>query len=164
MHKKEAAAYRATRREKSAAYRTARREESKARDAIYRAEHRKEINAYAAAYREAHREKARVYERAWAKKYPDRVNAYGAARRAVILGATVGNLVEIREIYRRAREDPRVRCYLCGKLIPMNHRHVDHIMPLSKGGAHRPSNLAATCDQCNRGKHNKLPNEVGILI
>ena len=167
-HKEKIAAYsaiyRATHKEKITAYRVEHRKEFRAYQAIYRARHRKEINAAAVVYRETHREEAMIYERAWAKKHPDKVNAYHAARRAMILGATVGNLAEIAEIYRQAKEAPTVRCYLCGNLIPMGHRHVDHICPLSKGGLHRPSNLAVSCDQCNLHKHNKLPSEVGILI
>lgn len=82
----------------------------------------------------------------------------------MILGATVGNLAEIKELYRKAKEDPKVRCYLCKKLIPIDHRHVDHIVPLSQGGAHRSSNLAVACDECNLKKSAKLPEEIGLLL
>jgi len=125
------------------------RERARAYDAAYHKAHKKEVAAY---------QKAHLSERA----------AHNAGRRVLKAGtlirATVNQLAEIAEIYRHAKEDPKVRCYLCGKLIPKGHRHVDHIMPLSKGGKHKPSNLAVACDTCNLSKYNKLPNEVGILL
>ena len=85
-------------------------------------------------------------------------------RDVLIARATIGNQDEIKEIYRIAKERLRVRCYLCGDLIPKGHRHVDHIIPISKGGHHRPSNLAVACDGCNLKKHAKMPREVGLLL
>lgn len=115
-------------------------------------------------YYKLNRESALAKAKNYYKTHVLEDNARSSARRALILGATIGNLAEIKEIYRRAKEDPKVRCYLCGKLIPIGHRHVDHIMPLSKGGAHRPSNLAVSCDICNKRKAAKLPEEIGILL
>ena len=128
---------------------------------------------YTAKYYKAHKDdpawqlRNKENKRKSRKKHPGDPAKHAAvesARRAFILGATIGNLAEIKEIYRQVKEDPKVRCYLCGKLIPMGHRHVDHIIPLSKGGAHRSSNLAAACDTCNQRKHNKLPEEIGVLL
>ena len=119
------------------------------RDKRYYKEHREEILKVKKQYREEH-----VSER----------NAWAAARRALLVGATIGNLAEVKEIYRKAREEKTIRCYLCGELIPMGKRHVDHIVPLSKNGAHRPSNLAVACEKCNLQKHDKMPGEIGLLV
>ena len=35
--------------------------------------------------------------------------------------------------------------------------HLDHYMPLSKGGAHSISNVVWSCAACNLTKNNKLP-------
>jgi 5-methylcytosine-specific restriction endonuclease McrA len=126
----------------------------------YATTHKEKINAQKAIYRAAHKEEAHR----WRQDNAAHLNARNAARKAVLVGATIGNLAEIKEIYRRAKEEPKVRCYLCGELIPMGHRHVDHIRPVSKGGAHRPSNLAVTCDRCNESKGAKLPEEIGVLL
>ena len=37
--------------------------------------------------------------------------------------------------------------------------HVDHVIPLSKGGAHAPGNAQLLCPKCNRSKGSKLPDE-----
>ncbi len=141
----------------------------------YRVNHRDEISLYNAEYHQLHIDERQryftEYERTH-KEVRDRYSkahlpehaAYEAARRALIVGVTIGNLAGIKDIYLRAKEDPKVRCYLCGKLIPLGHRHVDHIIPISKGGLHGASNLAVACDKCNWSKHNKMPEELGLLI
>ena len=178
-----AAAYRAANREKlraaAAAYRATNPEELRARKAAHYAAHKEEISTQRAAHYAANREKIRAQQIAYNAANPEKVRARKAAyraanpekmrarcatHRALLAGATIGNLAEIAHIYDRAAKDPRVRCYLCGKLIPLGSRHVDHILPLSKGGKHRSSNLAAACDTCNLGKSAKLPEAIGLLL
>jgi len=164
-HKAEIKAY-------GAAYNAMHRKERKVYNAAYRSTHKTEIAAYNAVhgpiYNATHKAEHKTYHAAYYKNHLPEFNVYSATRRALkagaLIGATANQLNEIAETYRRAKEDPKVRCYLCNKLIPMGHRHVDHIMPLSKGGAHRPSNLAVACDKCNLHKNNKLPEEMGVLI
>lgn len=108
--------------------------------------------------------KRTVQQQEYFETHKSEYRARGTLYRALKIGAIAGNLAEIKEIYRRAKEDPKVRCYLCGKLIPIGYREVDHIVPLSKGGAHRPSNLAIACIGCNRSKHDKMPEDIGLLL
>jgi len=167
------------RREQQLAYHKEHYRENKeqilARNSSYQKSHRKEINAKRAECSDEKNAERIARMRAWtARNYEhrkryyaenrDKYNAYGSARRALVIGATIGNLSEIKEIYRVAKESPIVRCYLCGSSIPLGERHVDHIIPLSKGGEHRPSNLAIACASCNLSKSNKMPNEVGVLL
>jgi|AntAceMinimDraft_18_1070375.scaffolds.fasta_scaffold105335_2 5-methylcytosine-specific restriction endonuclease McrA len=163
-HKEEMHAY-------QAAYWKEHKEEIRIQHATYRKEHKEEIHVYRASYRKTHKSEIAAYlkdheeeRRAYRKDHSSEYAAHSAARHALIAGATIGNLVEIKEIYRKAHDDEKVRCYLCEKLIPKRHRHVDHIIPLSKGGQHRPSNLAIACDKCNLMKSAKMPEEVGVLI
>ena len=45
------------------------------------------------------------------------------------------------------------RCQLCGATQADGVKlHVDHIIPVSKGGTSDIGNLRTLCDRCNRGK------------
>ena len=182
-HKKEEAKKYQEHREERLKYAAEYRREHKEDHTAWRAAHHDEITQYAAEYNRTHREKIAKRNAARYKLQREEIlkhntqyqhehlpeyAASNAKRRALIAGAidnvTPEQLDEIKDIYRTAIEDPKVRCYLCGKLIPIGHRHVDHIIPLSKGGKHCPSNLAVACDVCNQHKSAKLPEEIGLLI
>lgn len=44
------------------------------------------------------------------------------------------------------------RCVYCGKTAAEVKLHVDHVTPVIMGGNNSPSNLAASCEDCNLGK------------
>lgn len=49
------------------------------------------------------------------------------------------------------------RCKLCGSTAEDGVKlHVDHIVPVSKGGLTVKSNLRTLCDRCNLGKRDKM--------
>lgn len=49
------------------------------------------------------------------------------------------------------------RCQLCGATAKDGVKlHVDHIIPVSKGGKTEPSNLRTLCERCNLGKRDKI--------
>ena len=47
-------------------------------------------------------------------------------------------------------------CSICGKLVLKDDLHVDHIIPLAKGGKNRWLNTVATCSSCNNKKGSDL--------
>lgn len=58
-------------------------------------------------------------------------------------------------IYHRANG----RCKLCGRKIELNNFSLDHVIPLSMGGADSMENLQATCRGCNFQKSFFLPDQ-----
>lgn len=49
------------------------------------------------------------------------------------------------------------RCTICGSSANEGARlHVDHIIPIAKGGKTEPSNLRVLCERCNIGKSDKI--------
>jgi len=65
-------------------------------------------------------------------------------RKALKLGATVGQVDE-----QRVFEACGNRCVYCGSTEKLT---LDHVIALSKGGAHAESNLVAACLSCNCSK------------
>ena len=52
------------------------------------------------------------------------------------------------------------RCVICGASANEGaHLHVDHIIPIAKGGKSVPSNLRTLCERCNIGKSDKMEYE-----
>ncbi len=48
------------------------------------------------------------------------------------------------------------KCTICGRNTEDGVKlHVDHIIPVSKGGKTVPENLRTLCDSCNLGKSDK---------
>lgn len=51
------------------------------------------------------------------------------------------------------------RCALCGRKIVYNDMTLDHIEPLTMGGADSVTNLQCTCEACNLFKGSALPDD-----
>lgn len=58
-----------------------------------------------------------------------------------------------RELRKEIMERDDYTCQKCGKHMPDEvGLHIDHIVPVSKGGKSVPSNLQVLCDKCNASK------------
>lgn len=94
---------------------------------------------------------------AWRKANPERhriqAQQYRATRRAVQAAAVIGNVCY--ESLHAFFPD----CYLCGQPLS-GEVDVDHIVPLSRGGAHSQANLRPTHESCNLRKHDRLLSEL----
>ena len=58
----------------------------------------------------------------------------------------------------RQYQSQKGRCWWCSTAVGSKY-HVDHLIPLSRGGSNEPRNLVISCETCNRSKSNKLPHE-----
>ena len=57
---------------------------------------------------------------------------------------------------RQIAERDNYTCQICGKYMPDGvGLHIDHIVPVSKGGKTVPSNLQVLCSKCNGSKSNR---------
>lgn len=51
------------------------------------------------------------------------------------------------------------KCHYCGVKVSGSNIHLDHVVPVSRGGAHASFNWVISCPQCNTSKHARMPNE-----
>ena len=50
-------------------------------------------------------------------------------------------------------------CQYCRRLVPLDQRTIDHVVPLARGGIHHPDNLVMACGTCNFSKKDKTCDE-----
>lgn len=74
--------------------------------------------------------------------------AHNATRKAKWKTGMPAEYVSRAAIYRRDRGI----CHLCGAHRPPDDFHLDHLVPLARGGTHDESNLAVACPGCNMGR------------
>lgn len=116
-------------------------------------------------WRQANPDRSRAYAKRWRDNNPDAVrrnNRIGeATRRAREQGAAVGDRRAYRAYVAWAKTSPSIRCYWCkvGTKPGRKTRHIDHIIPLAKGGADSVANLCVACPTCNLTKSAKMPVE-----
>lgn len=62
-----------------------------------------------------------------------------------------------KDVRERIMKRDRFTCQVCGKYMPDGVGvHIDHIVPVSKGGRTEDGNLRVTCSVCNPSKGNKI--------
>jgi 5-methylcytosine-specific restriction endonuclease McrA len=114
------------------------------------------IKAAAAARYPAARAAKIANAKAWVENNPERRRAiaksYKARRRTVERDGISGP-----ELLRWTAAQEKV-CHWCGVDCSSGF-HVDHVMPLARGGLHEVENLAIACAPCNLSKQAKHPDE-----
>lgn len=74
----------------------------------------------------------------------------------------MGRRRDVQRAYVLARDG--MRCHLCGGRVRPGDVHLDHVVPLSLGGAHDVSNLRVAHARCNLSKRADARNEQILLF
>lgn len=127
----------------AAAWREAHKDEILA----YRKAHAAGRAIYWATWRITHRAEVAVNQKRYKVAHPDKILDKLARHRARKRGVTIEK-VSRAVVYERDAG----RCHLCGKKTPKRGWHLDHIIPLARGGEHSYKNLAVACPECNIAK------------
>jgi 5-methylcytosine-specific restriction endonuclease McrA len=112
------------------------------------------LRQYAANHKEQLAERARRHRHT----HPERHRESQHRRRAALLKSPVIERVDLRVIAWR----DRYRCYLCGRALTRKQVTLDHVIPLSRGGAHTADNLKVACLSCNCRKGSRLLSELTL--
>lgn len=102
----------------------------------------------------AYAERERKYLRSYRHKYPAKYKAWVNIRRIRRL-ATGEIILPFDEQAQFKRQ--KSRCYYCQ--CKLTEYHVEHCVPLSRGGSDHPDNKVLACPSCNMSKNAKLPHE-----
>ncbi len=130
---------------------------TRAYQANYAAINADRITANRAAWRAANADRIAARVAAWHVANPDKVRAHHGTRRALKVGARVGDRKAYVAFVKWARTTLSIPCRWCRKSTKPGARHIDHIVPLSKGGADSTENLCVSCPHCNLSKRDTLP-------
>ena len=115
------------------------------------------------------------YKKKWRKKNPDKIKKYMRKwrdknheidkihqrnnqhkRRAIKRKTSVGP-VPSRDFILKQQGGVCNYCKIEGDEVEW---HLDHVIPLSRGGSHTEDNVQVLCRSCNQSKGNKLPDEI----
>lgn len=70
------------------------------------------------------------------------------------------NSYQFKQLRLKVLNDAGWECVYCGRYADT----VDHVVPVSKGGADTAENLRAACKECNGSKSNKMPGAGGNWV
>ncbi len=121
-------------------------EKARARKKKYRQETAEKVKDQQKKYREDNLEKVRASER-----------LKQARRRAQKINTQVEDITDklLNEHWVKNNIDPE-RCHYCDEGL---YEHLEHCIPLSRGGTHTKENLVPSCAPCNLSKGDKTPDE-----
>jgi len=114
------------------------------------------------------RAKLRWRQKRWKENNQEVVSAHYHNRRARVAG-NGGSFSKHDVAYLfKLQKNKCVYYFYCGNKITMKNKHIDHILPLAKGGNNDRKNLQLLCQSCNLKKWAKHPidyhQSIGLLI
>ena len=141
------------RREAVSKWRSSNPEKVKQRTVEWVAEHQKEILAY----RERNKDKTRERRKKWQESNREKTRASWRRHKSRKLNApgqhhTPEDVKRLFLVQWGIRASP-----YCNE--PLVSYHVDHVMPLSRGGSNGPENIQLLCVSCNTSKHARTMDE-----
>ena len=121
----------------------------------YRTTHAQQKAQYAKGYVQTHREQINCINAKYKKAHPEKIREINMRRRARL--ALNGVFVILDKDFRRLIQQP---CFYCGQ----DSKHIDHLIPISRGGRHSIGNLVSACVECNLSKSNKFLVEWNVGV
>ena len=151
-------AYKQTHKTEIAANRQVHKVEIAAYNKVYYQAHKAELATYKKAYKQTHKTEIAARDKAYSQAHPNKMIDKWARRRALKRGVTIEK-VSRAVVYERDSG----RCHLCGRKVNPKRWHLDHLIPLARGGEHSYLNVAVACPKCNMHKGVKAVAQLRLL-
>ena len=117
----------------------------------WKKDHPESVNEHNRRYNAKHPDDARAWRQKWLDANPGKSAEYAAARHARLRGQFVERVYRS-VVFKRDRG----LCGICRKAADAANWHLDHIVPLSRGGEHGYANVQVSHPFCNVSKGAKL--------
>jgi len=147
------------------AYNLAHKKEIATSQKAYHLTHAEDIKIKRKAFRLAHKEEIADYQKVYRRKYPEKPKLLCRKYRALKLG---NSHEPYTDAYIFARDG--WICGICGRKINKRLKHpnplsksIDHIVPVSKGGADSPMNVQAAHLRCNMIKKAQSGGQLRLI-
>ena len=125
----------------------------------YDKQRRDQKREYDQQYRKANYERIRERQRRWERDNQQHVRLYkraAAMKRYSVVYNAEGYYTD--DDIQRQYGHQHGKCYYCGERVGKKY-HVDHVVPVSRGGTNWPDNLVIACGHCNCTKNDRMPHE-----
>lgn len=134
--------------------------------AIYKSENRTSVKLRSKRYdAQPHRRLVRRDStRRWRLANPEKLRAQAIRRRARRRGGVIdGDPRSVNRVVAQCQRCKTFVCYYCGFQFKRKDLHIDHIVPLSKGGEHSVKNICRSCSDCNLKKRDTAVSDLEFL-
>tara|TARA_R100001510_G_C7580348_1_gene153575 strand:+ start:79 stop:801 length:723 start_codon:yes stop_codon:yes gene_type:complete len=134
------------------------REKVKARSKKHYEDNQEKEKARSKKYYEDNQEKVKARKKKWKEENPEKRRLHQSKRRARLREAKIEDFShkDLLDFWNENEINPQ-ECFYCKKEMPEGPEHIDHYIPLIKGGTHERENLRPSCARCNLSKHAKHP-------
>ncbi len=145
----------------------------------YRESNKEKIAKQGKEYRDKNKERLKEYYEQNKEKRLKQVKEYSKTPKGKMVAINSANKRRFRKIYTSDGTIPfsityplthelqtlltlqKNKCYLCNCIL--EKKHLDHYVPLSKGGTHSIDNVVWLCPTCNLSKSAKVPSELLLI-
>jgi len=163
--------YNQTNSDKKKEYQQANREAIAANQKAYRQANKEKLAEYIKKYQKDNPELLKAYKQTNAEKISEYQKAYkqspmgkAAIKNSEHKRRSITKQGDITSAQLLELEQSAKVCYWCGVSLKGKKVHIDHYVPLAKGGKHTLSNLVISCSHCNLVKNAKDPIEFAQSI
>lgn len=131
-------------------------EENRERSRRYKSNNLEKVRESSRRYHRENREKERLYQRRRYKQFPEMARAKFHRRRLREQSSGEHFTASDIRLQIKAQTDKkgRLRCWWCGKVVKGSY-HIDHVIPLDKGGSNGANNIVISCPRDNDSKGTK---------